>query len=41
MDEWILENLTEEEKENFSGLLKKIYAHVVRKTEYSSQILKE
>lgn len=41
MNEWILEDLTEEEKENFSGLLKKIYAHVVGESEYSSQILKE
>jgi len=41
MDEWILEALTEEEKENFSSLLKKIYSHVMGDSEYSSQILKE
>ena len=41
MDEWILGTLTEQEKENFSSLLKKIYSHVMGDSEYSSQILKE
>lgn len=41
MDEWILRTLTEEEKKNFSSLLRKIYSHVVGDSEYSSQILKE